>query len=78
MGSAGYAILATGALSKWIGWFAWISAGLCIVAIPSMYSNILDYNGFYNVAGWGPVIIANIPPLLWFLITSISMIRKQS
>jgi hypothetical protein len=78
MGSAGYAILATGALSKWIGWFAWISAGLCIVAIPSMYSNILDYNGFYNVAGWGPVIIANIPPLLWFLVTSISMIRKQS
>jgi hypothetical protein len=75
MGSAGYAILASGALSKWIGWFACVSAILCIAAIPSMYSSILDYNGFYNVAGWGPVIIANVPPLLWFLATSISMIR---
>jgi hypothetical protein len=78
MGSAGYAILSTEALPKWIGWFAWVSAILCIIAIPSMYSNVVDHNGFYNVAGWGPALIANVPPLIWFLVTSISMIRKRS
>jgi hypothetical protein len=78
MGSAGYSILATEALPKWIGWFAWVSAILCIVAIPSMYANVVDPAGFYNVAGWGPVVIANVPPLLWFLITSVAMIRKRS
>lgn len=77
MGTAGYAILATGALSKWIGWFAWTSAILCVVAIPSMYANTVDHQGFYNVAGWGPALIANVPPLIWFLVTSIAMIRKR-
>lgn len=77
MASAGYAILATGALPKWIGWFAWVSAILCVVAIPSMYSTLVDPNGFYNVAGWGPMLIANFPPLIWLLVTSLAMIRKR-
>ena len=77
MASAGYAILATGAMHKWIGWLACFSAALCAVAIPSMYANVVDHNGFYNAAGWGPVIVANVPPLLWFLVASISMIRKR-
>jgi hypothetical protein len=78
MGSAGYAIIVTEALPKWIGWFACASAILCVIAIPSMYANVVDHNGFYNAAGWGPVLIANVPPLLWFLVTSIAMIRKHS
>lgn len=36
MGSAGYAILGTGALPRWTGWLAWVSAILCVVAIPSL------------------------------------------
>lgn len=76
MASAGYAIVATRALPKWIGWLAWTSAILCVAAIPSMYTTVVDPTGFYNVAGWGPVIIANVPPLIWFLVTSLAMIRK--
>jgi hypothetical protein len=77
MASAGYAILATGALPKWTGWVACASTILCLVAIPSMYAGVVDTNGFYNVAGWGPTIVANVPPLIWFFITSISMIRMR-
>jgi hypothetical protein len=36
----------------------------------------MDHNAFYNAVGWGPMIVANLPPLIWFLIVSI-MIRKQ-
>ncbi len=78
MGAAGYTIEATGALAKWIGWFAWLCAILCIVAIPSMYAPTVDSAGVYNVGGWGNAIIANFPPLLWFLIASIAMIRHHA
>lgn len=77
MASAGYAILATGALPKWTGWVACASAILCLVAIPSMYVGVIDTEGFYNIGGWGPAIAANVPPLIWFFIASISMIRKR-
>jgi hypothetical protein len=77
MALAGYAILGTGALPKWVGWFAWISAILCAVAIPAMYVNSMDHNAFYNAVGWGPTIVANVPPLIWFLVVSILMIRKR-
>jgi hypothetical protein len=77
MAAAGYAIVASGALPKWTGWLAWISAALCVVAIPSMYADVVDHNGFYNVAGWGPAIVANVPPLIWLLTASIFMIRKR-
>ncbi|MCL5026227.1 MAG: hypothetical protein M1531_07005 [Chloroflexi bacterium] len=42
-----------------------------------MYAESVDHTGFYNAAGWGPSIIANVPPLIWFVIASVSMIRKQ-
>jgi hypothetical protein len=75
MAIAGYAILGTGALPSWTGWLAYVSAALCVVAIPSMYVGVVDHTGFYNAAGWGPAFAANAPPLLWFLAVSISMIR---
>ena len=77
MAVAGFAILATNALPRWIGWLAWTSVVCCVAAIPSMYANIVDHTGFYNVAGWGPALIANVPPLIWFLASSLSLIRKR-
>lgn len=76
MVSAGYAILATGALPKWIGLVAYASTILCLAAIPSMYGTVVDSSGFYNVAGWGPSIAANLLPLIWIFSASISMIMK--
>jgi len=29
----------------------------------------------YNAAGWIPTIVANVPPLIWFLAVSVAMIR---
>jgi hypothetical protein len=77
MAVAGFATLATGALPRWTGWVAWASAFLCVLAIPSMYVDALDPTGFYNALGWGPVIVANVPPLIWLLGTSIALIRMR-
>ncbi len=77
MGTIGFAIMSTKILPKWIGWLSWISFIMCIIAIPAMYTDIVDTKGFYNAAGWGPVIVANIPPLIWIFAVSIGMIRKS-
>jgi hypothetical protein len=42
-----------------------------------MYAGPLDYTGFYNAGGWGPAVIANFPPLIWFLVVGIVMVRKR-
>ena len=76
MAIAGYAILATKILPGWIGWFSWFGFITCILAIPAMYGGKTDTYGFYNVAGWGPTIVANIPPLIWIFAVSIKMIQK--
>ncbi|MBU0763755.1 MAG: hypothetical protein KJ607_02855 [Bacteroidetes bacterium] len=75
MALVGYAILATNILPKWIGWLSWFSFITCILAIPAMYGGKADTYGFYNIAGWGPTIVANIPPLIWMFAVSIKMIQ---
>lgn len=77
LGAAGYATFATGVLPRWTGWLAYVGTALCAVSVPAMYGGPVDFTGFYNAGGWGPAIIANFPPLLWFLVVSIVLIRKR-
>ncbi|MGO8733980.1 MAG: hypothetical protein ACLQVM_14500 [Terriglobia bacterium] len=74
---AGYATFAAGVLPQWTGWVAYAGAALCVACIPAMYAGAVNNSGFYNAGGWGPAIIANFPPAIWFLIASILMIRKR-
>jgi hypothetical protein len=76
LAAVGYAILATRLLPQWTGWLAYVATALCVVSIPAMYAGPADLAGFYNAGGWGPAIIANFPPLLWFLVVSIYLMRK--
>jgi hypothetical protein len=59
------------------GWLAYVGAVLCAICVPTMYDGPVDYAGFYNAGGWGPAIIANFPPLIWFLVVSVWMIRRR-
>ncbi len=77
LGAAGYATFATGVLPRWTGWIAYAGAALCAVAVPAMYGGPVDVAGFYNAGGWGPTIIANFPPAIWFLSASIWMLRGR-
>ncbi len=77
LAAAGYATFATGVLPRWTGWIAYVAAALCAVSVPAMFAGPLNYTGFYNAGGWGPAIIANFPPLIWFLVVGIVMVRKR-
>lgn len=77
LATAGYAASAARVLPRWTGWLAYAGAGLCALCVPAMYGGPVDYTRFYNAGGWGPAIIANVPPFLWFLAASIALLRRR-
>lgn len=77
LGAAGYATFVTGILPRWTGWLAYIGAALCALCIPAMFGGAVDMRRFYNAGGWGPVIIANFPDAIWFVVVSVFMIRVR-
>ncbi len=76
LGAAGYATSTTDVLPHWTGWVAYAGAALCAAFVPAMYGGPVDYNSIYNAGGWGPVVVANFPCAIWFIVASISMLRK--
>lgn len=77
LAAAGYGTLATRILPRWMGWLAYAATGLCVAAIPAMYGGPADAARPYSAGGWGAAIIANVPPLLWFLVVSVQLMRPQ-
>jgi hypothetical protein len=77
LAAAGWATFDSGVLPRWTGWVACVAAGSCAISIPAMFCGPVNPAGFYNAGGWGPAIIANFPPLIWFLVVGIMLVRKQ-
>lgn len=78
MALAGYATLATGALPRWSGWFAYACALACFAFVPSMFVKHVDLLGFYNPAGLGPEAFASGFPLAaWMIATGVLMLRVR-
>lgn len=78
LGAAGWATFDSSVLPRWTGWIAYMAAASCAASIPAMYLGPVNPAGFYNPGGWGSAIIANFPPLIWFLIVGIILVRKSA
>lgn len=78
LGAAGWAAAVTGVLPRWTRWVAYVGVLLCAAAVPSMYGGPLDPTGFYNAAGWGPVVIANLPPAVWVVFAAVLLLRNPA
>ncbi|MDQ0662767.1 hypothetical protein QFZ35_001265 [Arthrobacter ulcerisalmonis] len=78
IGAAGYGAAATGVLPPWTRWLAYGAVLLCMAAVPSMYGGPAEPRGFYNAAGWGPVLIANFPPVIWIVSASVLLLRRPT
>jgi hypothetical protein len=74
LAAAGYATLATGVLPRWSGWFAYAAAVANLLAAPAILGGT-DYTTFWSAPGY-VTFIAQIAMVIWFLIASISMLRK--
>src|SRR5436190_310919 len=76
LGSAAWGTFDSRVLPRWTGWIAVASAVLCAASVAAMYGGPVNYTGFYNAGGWGPAIVANLPPMIWFLTVSVVLIRR--
>jgi hypothetical protein len=74
---AGFATLGTRVLPAWTGWLALVGAALCLACVPAMYGGPVDLAGFYNAGSFGPALVANFPPAVWFAVVSILMLCKR-
>lgn len=72
--SAGYATLVTGALPRWTGWVAYAAAAINLVVAPSILGGA-DPTAFWSASGY-VTFIPQVAMLLWFLVASISMLRR--
>jgi hypothetical protein len=70
--SAGSAILITGVLPAWIGWFAFVVGIIQLAFVPTIFSTT-DPARFYSVNGWGIPVVGGLY-LLWILATSVFLI----
>jgi len=77
LGAAGYATFGTSVLPRWTGWLAYSGVALCLGSIPAIFGGPVDSTEFYNAGGWGPAIMANFPPAIWFVAVSLSMLLKR-
>jgi hypothetical protein len=77
LAAAAWATFDSGVLPRWTGWIAIAGAALCVASVPAMYGGPVNYAGFYNAGGWGPAIVANFPPMIWFLVVSVILIRRD-
>jgi hypothetical protein len=75
LASAGYAILGTGVLPRWTGWFACAAALLNLAVAPSILGGT-DITGFYTASGYAPF-VGQAAMLIWFFVASVSMIVKR-
>jgi hypothetical protein len=78
LAAAGCASLLTGVLPRWTAWLAFIGVVLCLASVPAMYGGPVDSTAFYNAGGWGPALMANFPPAIWFIAASISLLRRPA
>lgn len=74
LASAGAATLITGVLPRWTGWFAYAAAIANLSAAPSILGGT-DYTAFWSAPGY-VTFVAQVAKVIWFLIASISMLRK--
>jgi hypothetical protein len=72
LASAGYAILATKALPRWIGWLACAGAIGNLVAAPAIYAGA-NAAGFYTADGFISL-LSELPFLVWAVSVSMVMI----
>lgn len=75
LASAGYAILGTGVLYKWTGWFAYAAAAVSLAVAPSILGGT-NITGFYTASGYA-TFIGQLAMVIWFLVASVSMIVKR-
>ncbi len=74
---AGFATIGTRVLPAWTAWLAYAGAALCLACVPAMYGGPVDVAGSYNAGSFGPALVANFPPAVWFIAVSVTLLHRR-
>ena len=77
LAAAGYAILRSGALSRWAGRSAYLLAAINLAFVPSLFFGD-DAEQFYSAVGWGTAASAATLLLYWALAVGIALLRRPA
>jgi hypothetical protein len=72
---AGYAVLRTGILPRWVAWSAYIIAAANLAFVPSLYFGS-DVTKFYSAIGWGNSAFVASFLGYWILAVGIAALRR--
>lgn len=73
---AGYAVLRTHVLPRWVGWSAYFVALCNLAFVPSLYFGT-DVTNFYSAHGWGNSALTGSLIGYWVLAVGIAALRQQ-
>ncbi len=73
---AGYAVLRTRILPRWVGWSAYLVAFCNLAFVPSLYFGT-DVTQFYSAHGWGNAALAGSLIGWWVLAVGIAALRRR-
>jgi hypothetical protein len=74
--AAGYAVLRSAALPRWVGWLAHLVALINLAFVPSLFFG-RDVAKFYSAHGWGNSALAGCLIGYWILAAGIFLLRKR-
>jgi hypothetical protein len=77
LAAAGYAILRSGALSRWAGRSAYLLAAINLAFVPSLFFGD-DAAQFWSAVGWGTAASAATLLLYWALAVGIALLRRSA
>lgn len=72
---AGYAVLRTGILPRWVAWSAYLIAAANLAFVPSLYFGS-DVTKFYSAIGWGNSAFVASFLGYWILAVGIAALRR--
>lgn len=75
--AAGYAILRSGMLPRWIGRLAYAVAIVNLAFVPSLFFGT-DAADFYSAVGWGNTAMAAALVVYWALAVGITVLKRSS
>jgi hypothetical protein len=73
---AGYAVLRTGILPRWVAWSAYLIAAANLAFVPSLFFGS-DVTKFYSAIGWGNSAFVGSFLGYWILAVGIAALRRR-
>ena len=76
LAAAGFAVLRTDMVARWLGFMAWVIAAANLAFVPSIYFG-KDPTAFYSAIGWGNTALVGSLVVYWIMAVSVGLLWRR-